>query len=119
MSRFHLATALTAEGLLTVTEPNNIASGDRFVLALGLNPNTIITGAPVNYTVTINGTAVQIKNRFAARVSSDKLVPRVPYRGYYFVPVDGEDPYIVIDTYSGVCDSQSSAVPATTAASGG
>ena len=118
MSSIHVANSLTADGLLTVTNPNNIASGDRFVLILATNPDNVITGAPVNYTVTINGTAVQIRNKYAARVSSDKLEQRRPYRGYYLVPTDGEDPYVVIDTYRGVCESQSSA-PAASTVSGG
>lgn len=109
---FHLGTSLTTAGRLTVSNPNNIASGERFILALALNPDSIITGAPVNYTVTINGTAVNIINIFGARVSTDKLDPRIPYRGYYFVPTDGSDPYVVLNTYTIPCKSQSSAVAA-------
>lgn len=109
---FHLGTALTAAGVLTVSNPNNIASGERFVLALALNPDSIITGTPVNYTVTINGVAVKMVNIFGAQISTDKLIPRIPYRGYYFVPTDGEDPYVVLNTYCSPCQSQSSAVAA-------
>lgn len=107
---FHLGTALTTAGVLTVSNSTNVASGERFVLALALNPSSIITGAPVNYTVTINGTAVDIINIFGAKVSTDKLIPRVPYRGYYFVPTDGSSPYVVLNTYCRPCQSQSSAV---------
>ena len=106
---FHLGTALTTAGVLTVSNSTNVASGERFVLALALNPNTIITGAPVNYTVTINGTAVKMVNIYGANISTDKLIPRVPYRGFYFVPTDGSDPYVVLNTYCRPCESQSSA----------
>jgi len=108
----HLATTVTTAGLLTVTNSTNIPNGAWFNLRIGFNPSSIITGAPVNYTLTVNGTAVNLMNTYAARVSSDKLSPRCTYRGYYFVPTDGSDPYVVIDTGCCPCESQSSAVGA-------
>lgn len=108
----HLATTVTADGLLTVSNATNVPNGAWFNLRLAFNPSSIITGAPVNYTLTVNGAVVELRNTYAARVSSDKLCPRVTYRGYYFVPTDGEDPYVVIDTGCCPCSSQSSAVAA-------
>ena len=106
---FHLATALSATGELTVSNSTNVGSGDPFRLALALNPDNVITGNPVNYTVNVNGTPVKLINVFGAQVSTDKLVQRHRYNGYYFVPTDGSSPYVVIDTCCRACHSQSSA----------
>lgn len=114
---FHLGTSLTAAGELTVSNATNVGSGEPFNIGLAINPNTVITGNPVNYTVLVNGAAVPLKNVFGANVSTDKLVPRKRYPGFYFEPTDGSDPYVVIDTRCKPCLSQSS-VRATTAAGG-
>lgn len=80
---FHRATNLAADGTLTVTNPNNIANFDDFNMVLCLNPNNVITGAPVPYTVTINGTAVPILDVWGYPVRTDRLCPRKMYRGKY------------------------------------
>lgn len=115
---FHLGTALSATGELTVSNATNIGSGDPFNIGLAINPNTIITGNPVNYTVLVNGAAVPLKNVYGANVSTDKLVCRKRYTGFYFEPTDGSDPYVVIDTRCKPCLSQSS-VRAAAATAGG
>ena len=81
----HRATALTTGGLLTVTNPNNVANFDNFNLVLCLNPNNIITGAPVAYTITINGAAVPIWDIWGYPITTDRLCPRKCYRGKYIV----------------------------------
>lgn len=91
----HKTTALTATGLMTVTNPNNIANLDNFNLCLTINPNTVITGEPVDYTITINGTAVALKNRFGLPISTDRLKMRRLYEGCYIVPTVG-DPYVIL-----------------------
>lgn len=94
----HKATALTTAGVLTVTNPNNIANLDPFILILCVNPNNVITTAPVNYTLTINGATIALKNRLGLPISTDRLKPRRPYHGYYVVPADGGPYVILVDT---------------------
>lgn len=91
----HRATSLTTGGLLTVTNPNNIANLMPFDLVICLNPSSVITGAPVNYTVSVNGLTVPLLNRVALPISTDHLMPRKRYRGYYIVPTSG-DPYVIL-----------------------
>ena len=80
---FHRATNLTTAGLLTVTNPNNVANFDEFNLILCLNPNNIITGAPVPYTVTVNGSAIPLRDIWGYPINTDRLCPRKVYRGRY------------------------------------
>ena len=91
----HRATNLTTAGLLTVTNSNNIANLMPFDLVICLNPSSVITGAPVNYTVGVNGLTVPLLNRVALPVSTDHLMPRKRYHGYYIVPTSG-DPYVIL-----------------------
>lgn len=91
----HRATNLTTGGLLTVTNPNNIANLMPFNLVLCLNPNAVILGAPVNYTVTVNGADVALLNKYGLPISTDHLEPRKLYRGRYIVPATG-DPYVIL-----------------------
>ena len=94
----HRATNLTTAGVLTVTNSNNIANLMPFDLVLCLNPNNIITGAPVNYTITVNGVAVPLLNRVALPISTDHLMPRKRYHGYYIVPTSGDPHVILVNT---------------------
>lgn len=91
----HRATNLTTAGVLTVTNSNNIANLMPFDLVLCLNPNNVITGAPVNYTITVNGVAIPLLNRVALPISTDHLMPRKRYKGYYIVPTTG-GPYVIL-----------------------
>lgn len=91
----HKTTALTADGVMSITNSNNIANLDDFNLCLTINPNTVITGAPVDYTITVNGTAVALKNRFGLPISTDRLRMRTVYEGCYVVPATG-DPYVIL-----------------------
>ena len=95
LCNLHKATNLTTGGLLTVSNSNNIANLMPFDMVLCLNPNNIITGAPVNYTITINGTVASLLNRFGLPISTDHLAPRKVYRGRYIIPVSG-DPYVIL-----------------------
>lgn len=65
-----------------------------FDMVLCLNPNNVITGAPVNYTITINGTVATVLNRYGLPISTDHLMPRKVYRGRYIIPTSG-DPYVI------------------------
>lgn len=95
---FHRATALDATGLLTVTKSTNIANLSPFELVLCVNPDTVITGAPVNYTITINGATAELKNRVGLPISTDHLQTRKRYKGYYIVPATGTPYVILLDT---------------------
>ena len=110
----HRATALTTGGVLTVTNPNNVANLDPFILILCVNPNNIITTAPVNYTLTINGATADLKNRFALPISTDRLCPRKAYHGYYIVPETGTPYVILLDTPCNIANALSSAAVAVT-----
>lgn len=81
--RLHKTTALSAAGLLTVTNATNVGNFDRFCLLLTICPNSVITTAPVAYTVTINGTAVPIWDMWGLPVMSDRLRTRKVYKGRY------------------------------------
>ena len=113
---FHRGTNLTAAGLLTVTNATNVANFDDFGLVLCLNPNNIITGAPVEYTVTINGTAVPILDVWGFPIRTDRLCPRKMYRGKYIV---NDTPHV---TLTNVCctiaDALANAAPAATTTGG-
>ena len=85
----HKTTALSTAGLLTVTNPNNIGNFDQFCLVLTICPNSVITGAPVAYTVTVNGTAIPIVDMWGYPVMTDRLRTRKVYRGRYIVTSTG------------------------------
>ena len=81
----HKTTALSTAGLLTVTNPNNVGNFDNFCLLLTICPNSVITGTPVAYTVTVNGTAIPILDIWGYPVMTDRLRTRKVYRGRYIV----------------------------------
>lgn len=89
----HTTTALSTAGLLTVTDPNNIGNFERFCLILTINPDDVITGAPVAYTITINGTAVPIVDVWGYPITTDRLCTRTLYKGRY---VEGDTPHITL-----------------------
>ena len=91
----HRATNLTTAGVLTVTNSNNIANLMPFDLVLCLNPNAVILGAPVDFTLTVNGTTAELKNRLGLPISTDHLQSRKRYKGYYVVPETGT-PYVIL-----------------------
>lgn len=96
----HVTTALTAAGVLTVTNADNVGNFDKFCLVLTINPSAIITTAPVDYTVTINGTAVPILDRWGYPITSDRLCTRKCYVGRY---IESATPHV---TLMNVCSNQ-------------
>lgn len=110
----HRATSMTTGGLLTVTNSNNIANLMPFDLVLCLNPNAVILGAPVNFTLTVNGAAVELKNRLGLPISTDHLQSRKRYRGYYVVPETGTPYVILLNTPCDIAYALSSASVALT-----
>ena len=115
---FHRATALDATGLLTVTNSTNIANLSPFNLVLCVNPDSVITAAPVNYTLTINGTTADLKNRYGLPISTDHLSTRRVYHGRYIVPVTGTPYVILLDTPCDIAYALSSAAVAVTTTDG-
>jgi hypothetical protein len=105
---------MTTGGLLTVTNSNNIANLMPFDLVLCLNPNAVILGAPVNFTLTVNGAAVELKNRLGLPISTDHLQSRKRYRGYYVVPETGTPYVILLNTPCDIAYALSSASVALT-----
>ena len=111
-ANLHKTTALSTAGLLTVTNPNNVGNFDKFCLVLTICPDSVITGVPVAYTVTINGTAVPIIDKWGYPITSDRLRTRTLYKGRY-VTVGAESHVTLLN----VCDDESaiaSAVASTT-----
>ena len=110
----HKSVSLDATGLLTVTNPTNIANLMPFDLVLCTNPDSIITGAPVNYTITINGATAELKNRFGLPISTDHLRTRRVYHGRYIVPSTGTPYVILLNTPCDIAYALSSAAVAVT-----
>ena len=90
----HKTTALTAAGILSVTNSNNVGNFDVFCLLLTINPDSIITTAPVAYTVTVNDVNVPLVDMWGYPVMSDRLRTRKIYRGRYII-ANGE-PHITL-----------------------
>ena len=111
----HRATSMTTGGLLTVTNSNNIANLMPFDLVLCLNPNAVILGAPVDFTLTVNGTTAELKNRLGLPISTDHLQSRKRYKGYYVVPETGTPYVILLNTPCSLEYAMSSASVAATA----
>lgn len=94
----HKTTALTASATavnMTVTNNTNVSELTPFELLLTVNPGTVVTGAPLPYTITINGTAVNLLNRFGLPIYTSRLRTRKVYVGSYVVPTTG-DPYVIL-----------------------
>ena len=89
----HTTTALSDAGLLTVTNADNVGNLERFCLVLTICPDSVITTAPVGYTITINGTAVPIWDRWGNQISSDRLCTRKCYKGRF---VESATPHLTL-----------------------
>ena len=101
----HKTTALTATGVLTVTNATNVGNFDKFCLVLTINPDSVITGVPVEYTVTVNGTAVPLLDIWGYPITSDKLCTRRRYKGRYVTTADGS--HVTLLGVYGVADDVS------------
>jgi hypothetical protein len=106
---FHKGTSLSTTGVLTVTNADNIANLSPFFLVLCVNPNSVITGVPVNYTMVINGATANLVNRFGLPISTDRLTTRHVYHGRYIVPETGTPYVILLDTPCNIAYALSSA----------
>ena len=90
----HKVTALNYTGTavqMTVTNNTNISDLDPFELLLCTNPSSTVQGAPVPYTLTLNGVAnIPLKNRWGLPVYTNRLSTRRVYHGRYIVDTSGE-----------------------------
>lgn len=94
----------TAESInMTVTNSTNISSLDDFELLLCKNPNSVVTGEPLPFTITINGTAVSLLNKYSLPIYSNRLSCRKVYHGAYVVPEEGT-PYVIL--FNTPCERQ-------------
>lgn len=105
----HRGTSLTTDGVLTVTNPNNISNFDNFNLVICLNPNNIITAEPVPYQITINGTAVPVLDIWGYPIKTDRLCPRKVYRGKYISGTGITTHITLANVCSTIADALSSA----------
>lgn len=94
---FHKVTNLIASDTavnMTVTNDTNISSLDCFELILCTNPDAVVTGEPLPYTITINGTAVPLNNKFGLPIYTNRLCPRKRYIGSYVS--EGTSTYVIL-----------------------
>ena len=90
----HKVSSLSATGLLTVTNPNNVGNFDPFCLIMTIDPDGVITGAPVAVTVTINGTAVPIVDIWGYPITTDLLgTCRTKFKGRY---IESDTPHVTL-----------------------
>lgn len=104
----HRVTALTQGSSsvgMTVTNSTNISNLDCFNLVLCVNPDTVVTGEPMPYTLTINGTPnVPLLNKYTYPIYSDKLCTRKLYHGAYVN--NGTTSHVILwDTPCCKCDA--------------
>lgn len=99
---FHIVTALTPTPtetptslVMTITNAGNISNLQPFELVLARNPYSVITGDPVPFQVTVNGTNVSLLNKYSLPIYSNRLAMRKKYYGAYVVPDEG-DPYVIL-----------------------
>lgn len=109
----HRTSAISAAGVLTVTNATNVGDFDPFCLIVTIDPDAVITGAPVATTVTINGTAVPIVDVWGYPITTDILgVCRNKYKGRY---IQSDTPHV---TLRNVCGKRVSGVAATSESAG-
>ena len=116
-ANLHKSTGLTAAGILSVTNSNNIGNFDPFCLLLTINPDSIITTAPVAYTVTVNDANVPLVDMWGYPVMTDRLRTRKVYRGRYII-ADGE-PHITLTNVACGATDVAATIAATSTSTGG
>ena len=102
---FHKVTNLTSVGegeqtgvSMTITNDTNISNLDYFELVLCVNPNSVVTGAPVPYDITVNGESVNLVNKYSLPIYTNRLSTRKKYYGSYVVPASGSAYVILFNT---------------------
>ena len=106
----HRTSAISATGVLTVTNSTNVGNFDPFRLIVTIAPSAVITGAPVATTVTINGANVPLVDIWGYPITTDEIgVCRTKYKGRY---IDSETPHV---TLTNICGNKSFTVTTTEA----
>lgn len=94
----HKVTSLTASETavnMVITNSTNVSSLDCFELILCVNPDTVVTGTPLPYTITVNGTSASLLNKYSLPIYTSRLNTRKKYFGSYVVPTTGS-PYVIL-----------------------
>ena len=94
----HKVTSLTATATtvnMTITNNTNVSDLDCFELVLCVNPDSVVTGDPLPYTITVNGVAVNLLNKYSLPIYTSRLRTRKLYKGAYVVPETGA-PYVIL-----------------------
>ena len=76
---------------LTVSNSTDIGNLDSFILIM--NRNIQVTGSPLPVTVNVNGTAVNLLNKYSLPINSNRIPRRAI--GSYVVPTSG-NPYVIL-----------------------
>lgn len=97
----HKSSALSAAGLLTVSNANNVGDFDPFCLVLTINPSSVITATPVALTITINGNNVPVWDKWGYAVTTDRVRARRCYKGRYIAPESGTSHLTLFDLSCG------------------
>lgn len=98
-NNFHRVTALVNSGtavVMTVTNSTNVSSLDPFELVLCVNPNQAVTGEPLPYQVTVNGTPVALLNKYSLPIYTNRLNTRKRYYGAFVTPSGGGSSYVIL-----------------------
>lgn len=88
-------TASATNVILEVSDSTNISTKDCFNIVVCKNIGECVTGTPMPVQVNVNGEAVNLLNKYALPVLSDKLPCRNKYCGAYVVPTTGA-PYVIL-----------------------
>ena len=80
--------------VLTVTNSDNISSLDCFNFSTGCKSvSDVVVGAPLPVQITVNGTAVSLRNKYSLPVLNN----RVPYRSRGAYVAEGTaTPYVIL-----------------------
>lgn len=95
---FHKVTSLTASETavnMTVTNNTNISDLECMEIVLCVCPNTVVTGAPLPYTMTINGVEVPVYNRYSLPLRTNRMQTRKVYHGAY-VSTGADSGYVIL-----------------------
>lgn len=94
----HRTSAITATGVLTVSNSTNVGNFDPFCLIVTIDPSAVITGAPVATTITINGTAVPLVDIWGYPITTDILQTRCKFQGRY---IENATPHVTVKNVLG------------------
>jgi len=85
--------------VLTVTNPDNIGSLERFNLICRKPISALVTGAPLPVQINVNGVVANVKNAFGLPLMSN-VVPWGLTCGTYVLDETGETPtsYVILKT---------------------